>query len=130
MTRRLKAALYLAGLVTTTACAWPSPERQLLLDFFQACRVYDTTVLSRLATVPCNPRTDGVVQDFDLVQVDRFPGAANVTIRARVRSFDGQLSQHTLAVSIEQHAGRWMVTRLTPPPASQTSRAASSDQPN
>jgi hypothetical protein len=129
MTRRLEPALCFAALFMT-ACAWPSPERQLLLDFFQACRVYDTTVLARLATIPCNPRTDGVVQGFDLVQVDRAPDTAKVTIRARVRSFEGQTSEQTLTVSIERHQGRWMVTRLTPPPASQTSHAASSDRPN
>ena len=83
--RRLKPARYIALYAAlTTACVWPSPERQLLLDFFQACRVYDTTVLARLATVSCNPKTDGVVQEFEVVSVDRAPDARNVTIRARV----------------------------------------------
>ena len=57
------------------------PEQQLLLDFFQACRVYDTTVLARLTTVPCNPRTDGIVQEFDVVRVDRDTDTRKVTIR-------------------------------------------------
>ena len=119
-------ALYAA---LTTACVWPSPERQLLLDFFQACRVYDTTVLARLATVSCNPKTDGVVQEFEVVSVDRAPDARNVTIRARVRSLQGQVSEQAISVAMGRHDGRWMVTGLTPPPASQTSPAASSALP-
>jgi hypothetical protein len=124
--RRLKPALFAA---ITTACVWPSPERQLLLDFFQACRVYDTTVLAQLATVSCNPRTDGVVQEFEIVSVDRAPDARNLTIRALVRSFQGQASEQTISVMMGRHDGRWMVTGLTPPPASQTSPAASSALP-
>ena len=129
--RRLKPALYHALFATllTTACVWPSAERQLLLDFFQACRVYDTALLARLATVSCNPRTDGIVQDFEILKIDHASGARNVTIRAVVRSFDGRVSEETVAVAMAQQDGRWMVTGLTPPPASQTSPAASSDPP-
>jgi hypothetical protein len=105
------------------------PERQLLLDFFQACRVYDTTVLARLTTVPCNPRTDGFVQAFDVVSVDRDTDVRKVMIRAQVRSFEGQVSEQTVAVAMARRDGRWMVTGLTPLPASQTSPAASSAPP-
>ena len=127
MARRHKPALSLTlAAIVTTACVWPIPERQLLLDFFQACRVYDTTVLARLATVPCDPSADGVVQEFEMVSVDRAAGARKVTIRALVRSFEGQVSERTIAVAMAQRDGRWMVTGLTPPPASQTSPAASS----
>jgi hypothetical protein len=119
----------LGPLVLGAACVWPSPERQLLLDFFQACRVYDTTVLARLATVSCNPKTDGVVQDFEIVRIEERHTAGaparNVAIRARVRTFEGQLSQRTMTAGLERLDGRWMVTSLTPPPASQTSPAAS-----
>lgn len=130
--RRLKPALYccLAYPLFTAGCVWPSPERQLLLDFFQACRVYDTTVLARLSTVACNPKTDGVVQEFDIVQIDRAAAATQVTIHARVRSFGGQVSERNVTLSLERRDGRWMVTGLTPPPASQTSPAASSGRPN
>jgi hypothetical protein len=130
--RRLKPALYccLAYPLFTAGCVWPSPERQLLLDFFQACRVYDTTVLARLSTVACNPKTDGVVQEFDIVRIDRAAAATQVTIRAQVRSFGGQVSERNVTLSLERRDGRWMVTGLTPPPASQTSPAASSVRPN
>ena len=129
MTTRRSLRTVSVALVLSAACAWPSPERQLLLDFFQACRVYDTTVLARLATVPCNPRTDGVVQVFEMVRIDQAPDARQVTIRARVRLFDGQSSEREITASLERREGRWVVTGLTPPPASQTSPAASSAPP-
>ena len=135
--RRLKPARYNALyplLLLGAACAWPSPERQLLLDFFQACRVYDTTVLARLATASCNPQTDGVVQDFEMVRVrdvDGRPGAParEVVIDARVRPLGGSTDPRRLTVRLEQVEGRWMVAGVTPPPASQTSPAASSALP-
>ncbi|OFW02817.1 MAG: hypothetical protein A3I61_11870 [Acidobacteria bacterium RIFCSPLOWO2_02_FULL_68_18] len=115
------------------ACAWPSPERQFLIEFFQACRVYDTTVLARLATVPCDPRTDGVVQSFAIVKIERANGGADlarrVTIRARVRSWEGELSERAMTLDLERRDGQWKVTSLTPPRASQTSPAASSAPP-
>jgi hypothetical protein len=91
-----------SALVLSAGCAWPSPERQFLLDFFQACRVYDTAVLARLATVSCNPKTDGIVQDFVLVNVEREGDAARrVTIRARVRSWQGGVSDQAMTVGLE-----------------------------
>ena len=135
MTKSPSLASLSAALVLGAACAWPSPERQLLLNFFQACRVYDTTVLARMATASCNPQTDGVVQDFDMVSIEnrRAPASArparDVTIRARVRPLGGPVAERTIAVTLEQIEGRWMVTALTPPRASQTSPAASSALP-
>ena len=116
------------------ACAWPSPERQLLLDFFQACRIYDTTVLARLATATCNPQTDGVVQDFDIVSVenvgDRRGTARVVTLDAQVRPLGGSPAPRRLTVRLQQVDGHWMVAAITPLPVSRTSPAASSALPN
>jgi hypothetical protein len=124
------AALLLFG----GACAWPSPERQLLLDFFHACQVYDTTVLARLATVSCHPSVDGVVQDFEIVSVrDAESGIGapgrDVTINARVRPLGGVPAPQMLSVKLFEVKGRWMVAGVTPLPASQTSPAASSAPP-
>jgi hypothetical protein len=135
MTKRRSLAGLSAALVLGAACAWPSPERQLLLNFFQACRVYDTTVLARMATASCNPHTDGVVQDFDMVSVEnrRAPAPArparDVTIRARVRPLGGPVAERMIAVTLEQIDNRWLVTSVTPLPTSQTSPAASSALP-
>jgi hypothetical protein len=121
-------------LLFAAACAWPSPERQLLLDYFHACRVYDTTVLARLATAPCNPQTDGVVQDFDIVSVEQVssgPGAVRVvTLDARVRPLGGSPAPQRLTARLQQMDGRWVVAAITPLPASRTSPAASSALPN
>ena len=135
MTPRHSLAMLVLIPALSAACAWPSPERQLLIDFFQACRVYDRAVLARLATVPCNPRTDGVIQDFDIVSVGQERAAndasegRDVTIRARVRSFDGPTVQQVMTLSLERRDGRWLVAGIIRPPASQTSPAASSGRP-
>jgi hypothetical protein len=135
MTKRRSLASLSAALVLGATCAWPSPERQLLLNFFQACRVYDRTVLARMATASCNPQTDGVVQDFDVVSVAnrRATAAArparDVTIRARVRPLGGPVAERMIAVTLEQIDNRWLVTSVTPLPTSQTSPAASSALP-
>ena len=131
--RRLKPALYTVLLVGA-GCAWPSPERQLLLDFFHACQVYDTTVLARLATVSCNPSVDGVVQDFEIVSVrdaESWIGAPvrDVTINARLRPLGGVPAPQMLSVKLYEVKGRLMVAGVTPLPASQTSPAASSAPP-
>ena len=122
------------ALLVAAACVWPSPERQLLLDFFHACRIYDTTVLARLATAACNPRTDGVVQDFEIVNVEHVGGGSEVarvvTLDARVRPLGGSPAPQRLAVRLQQVDGRWMVAAITPLPASRTSPAASSALPN
>ena len=128
LTRSLRPALCV---IVIAGCAWPSPERQLLLDVFQACRLYDLTVLARLSTVPCNPKTDGVVQGFVMTGVERLtPASRQVSIQAAVRMFDGSTSDRAMTITVSERDGRWMVTRITPPPASQTSPAASSAPPN
>ena len=133
MTKRRKPAARLVLLFSGAACVWPSPERQLLIDYFYACQIYDTTVIATLSTVPCNPRIDGVVENFEIVSVGSTGSpespepARRVTIRARVRSLD-ELSteERMLVVRLEPRDGRWMVTGLMPFPASPTSPAASS----
>ena len=125
----------LTALLLFPACAWPSADRQLLLDFFEACRLYDTTVLARLATTTCNPTTDGVVQDFAIVNaedVGEVNGgrAREVTLNARVRPLGGSPAPQTLTVRLQQVEGRWVVSAVTRLPASQTSPAASSALPN
>jgi len=130
-----RSAAPLTALLLLAGCAWPSPDRQLLLDFFQACRVYDTTVLARLATTPCNPGTDGVVQDFEIAKIEEVGAAGSarareLTLNARVRPPGGSAAPQRLTVRLEQVEGRWMVSAVTRLPASRTSPAASSVPPN
>jgi hypothetical protein len=101
-----------------------------MLEFFEACRIYDTTVLAKLGTAPCNPKTDGVVQGFEITRIDRAPDARRLMIRAQIRSLEGQVSERTIAVALAREDGRWKVSGLRPLPASQTSPEASSVRPN
>jgi hypothetical protein len=39
------------------------------MDFFHAARLADATLLANVATVGFNPRTEGAVQDFEIVSV-------------------------------------------------------------
>ena len=86
-------------------------------------------MLAKLATVSCNPQTDGVVQRIDMLAVDRQPDVRRARIRTLVQLGGGRSSEQDLDVSIELRDGRWMVTALTPLRASQTSPAASSGRP-
>ncbi len=44
-------------------------EQKILDDFFRASRLRDNTTLGNFATVSFDPRTDGVVQSFDVVSI-------------------------------------------------------------
>ena len=44
-------------------------EQKILDDFFRASRLRDNTTLGNFATVSFDPRTDGIVQKFDVVSV-------------------------------------------------------------
>lgn len=87
-----------------------SPEKQLLTDFFEASRVYDTSVMARLSALPLNPKTDGIVDAFDVQRVDHNDGgASNVTVTARVRRFDGQVGNRQLVFVMIRRDGRLFI---------------------
>jgi len=46
-------------------------EQKILEDFFRASRMRDNTTLGNFATVSFDPRTDGIVQKFDVVSVSQ-----------------------------------------------------------
>jgi hypothetical protein len=92
------------------ACGVLSPEAQLLTDFFEASRLYDTAVMARLSAVPMNPRTEGIVDAFDIERVDTGDdGSTRVTVNARVRRFDGQVGSRQLVFSLVRQDGRWFI---------------------
>jgi hypothetical protein len=134
--RLLLVALLLAALSGAGCSRYPQ-ERQALIDFFEAARLRDTTVLSNMGTATFEPRTDGIVQQFDINRVEAAPprmenGKAIETKRgivtAQVRTPAGEIVPETLDVMFERPVGgRWMITQLR---ASRTSRAASSAPPN
>jgi hypothetical protein len=62
--------LVVVGLAIFEAgCSSAPPEQQLLINFFRAARVRDNTTLGNIAAVNFNPRTDGTVEDFEVVTV-------------------------------------------------------------
>lgn len=87
-----------------------SPEEQLLTDFFEASRVYDVSVMSRLSALPLNPRTDGIVDSFEIERVDRAAnGTERVIVAAKVRSFGGQVTSRQMAFTVTRRDGRWFI---------------------
>jgi hypothetical protein len=55
--------------LAVVSCSGSKPEQQLLNNFFRASRVRDNATLSNISAVQFNPRTDGTVQDFEIVEV-------------------------------------------------------------
>ena len=98
--------LALAGI----ACGVLSPEEQLLTEFFEASKVYDTTVMARMSAKPLNPRTDGIIETFEIEQIERLDGGRErVTVAARVRGFNGQRVSRQLVMTLTSRGGRWHI---------------------
>ena len=96
--------------MSAPACGVLSPEEQLLTAFFEASRVYDTSVMARLSARPLNPRSDGIVDEFEIERVERSEeGRTLVTVDARVRRFDGQVSARRLVFTMTNQDGRWFI---------------------
>jgi hypothetical protein len=131
---------WLVGLLVAAlggaGCSRYAQERQALIDFFEAARLRDTTVLSNMGTATFEPGSDGIVQQFDIDRVEAMPPrmengkaieAKHSIVTAQVRTPDGEIVPERLDVMFERPVGgRWMITQLR---ASRTSRAASSAPP-
>jgi len=134
--RQVQAAMLVAA-ISVAACSRYAQERQSLIDFFAAARLRDTTLLSNMGTATFEPRTDGIVQQFDITSVYALParmknGQAieekHVSISAQVRLPDGEIRPETMDVTFERPVGgRWTITQLR---ASRTSPATSSAPSN
>ena len=108
------------------ACGARPPEEQLLRRFFEASRLYDTAAVGELATVIFHPRSDGIVQDFDVESIGDEETLPSGAVRKRVRIVadvkGGQFTgPRTFDVTVERHDGIWRITAITPLPASRTS---------
>jgi hypothetical protein len=69
--RRRRLAVVVLGVSTLAflaSCSGGS-EKKLLDDFFRASRVRDNVTLGNFATATFDPRTDGIVQSFEVVSV-------------------------------------------------------------
>ena len=100
------------------ACGWTPADEQVLLRFFERSRLYDRTRLEPIATVVFDPRVDGVVERFHVVERGpERPGddgrvVRDVTLDAIVRSASGQERPRQLRVTLERRDGAWIVTRV------------------
>lgn len=87
-----------------------SPEEQLLTDFFEASRAYDTTAMARVSAMTFNPRTDGIVDAFTIERVEsNGDGTEQVTVIASARAFDGQVGSRRLVFTLGRQDGRWFI---------------------
>ena len=96
----------------STNCGVLSPEEQLLGRFFEASRLHDTTSVARLSAVTFNPRIDGVVGDFEVVDVAEAGVSKRVTIRASVRQLEGATADKALVITMVRKGDRWFITRI------------------
>jgi len=68
LTALLLQAPVLAGFaLLAAACGSTSAEQQVISNFFRASRVRDNQTLANLAAVSFDPRTEGTVQEFEVV---------------------------------------------------------------
>ena len=117
-----------AAACVAAGCGVATLEEQVVRRFFEASRTYDKAALAKVATVAFNPVTDGIVADFVVAGVEATAARRVVSVDAEVHRRSGTAVER-LRLVIEQRAGRWLVTEVTRPRASQTSRAASSAPP-
>jgi hypothetical protein len=111
MSLRLRLAVWLTA-AAVLSCSVPQ-EQSLLDRFFSASRLRDRTALSNFATVVFEPLEQGIVTDFDILEVVHVRGnAKSVTIGAAVKLPDGQVVEKTLSVTLERRSGAWMVTQV------------------
>ena len=104
----------LLGILTLLAagCGVLSPEEQLLTDFFEASRLHDTTVVAKMSEVTFHPRVDGVVEDFDVenVEEDARGQSERVIVQAQVRGPGPQVVSRKLVFTLQRRDGRWFIT--------------------
>ena len=72
MSRTVAALLLQAPVVAgfallVSACTSRPPEQQVISNFFRASRVRDNATLANIAAVSFDPRTEGTVQEFEIV---------------------------------------------------------------
>lgn len=66
--------------------------------------------MARLSAVPLNPRTDGIVDAFDISGVDRSDNQVErVTVSANVRAFDGRVRSRQFVFTMTRRDGHWFI---------------------
>lgn len=66
--------------------------------------------MARLSAVPLNPRTDGIVDSFEIKRVDRMGDRTErVAVAANVRAFDGKVTSRQFVFTVTSRDGRWFI---------------------
>lgn len=68
MKRFAAAVLLVPAILFEISCSRP-PEQQFLTQFFRAARGRDNTTVGRMSAVEIDPRTQGSVDDFEIVSI-------------------------------------------------------------
>ena len=66
---RTSLALVVSTLALVAGCSGVSTEQKLLTDFFRSSRLRDNATLGNFATASFEPRTDGVVESFNITSM-------------------------------------------------------------
>jgi hypothetical protein len=101
-------------LALVPACGVRREEEQLLARFFEAARLYDRARMAEYATVEFNPRTDGIVRAFEVVNVTETAAGREAVVNVRLARPDGSLEPRTLRVTIGTRDGRAIITGIRP----------------
>ena len=109
--------LTVAVTLLACGCGVRSLEEQILDDFFAAARLHDTSALSRVATVDFNPRTMGVVHEYEIAAVEVSAAGTggetrHVVLAAQLRRPEGEVVPTTLAATLERRDGTWLLTAI------------------
>ena len=98
------------------ACGVLSPEEQLLTRDFEASRLHDTTMVASMSSVTFNPRTEGVVDEFAIDDVEDLGETKHLTVHAIVRPPEGGFAPRRLQVTLQRRDDRWFITGVRDAP--------------
>lgn len=113
--RRSTSYALVAGTLALVMGCSGGPEQKVLEDFFRASRMRDNTTLGNFATVEFDPRTEGIVQSFEVVSVGEertqpLPLKQYAATLAEARAADEAFSKEKLAY---QNANIAVIDRIT-----------------
>lgn len=102
-----------AAALVVSACG--RSEQPVLEQFFGFSRLRDTTAIQAVATVVFEPREQGIVRTFEILEVtperrEQGTVAKDVTVQAPVILPSGQTVQKTIVITMQRPEGApWRV---------------------
>lgn len=94
------------------ACA--PAESAVIERFFSASRLLDRTQLSRVSSTIFDPREQGTVLSFEILEVHATSAdSKDVRVRAVVRTPRGETTTKSIAVVLRRDDDRWLVAAFS-----------------